>query len=123
MNLTVDLHHRFGAGGAITCQLPKRTRSRKQIYGVNDACGNTAGGIKTRRFEKVLDELQQTFRSLRTAAPALGASTSSSPETTSPNLGGASGITEADLRRDYRTQLDPRLNYEQSMEWLCYCRG
>ena len=31
-------------------------------------------------------------------------------------IGGASGITEADLRRDYRTQLDPRLNYEQSME-------
>ena len=31
-------------------------------------------------------------------------------------LGGASGITEADLQRDYRTQLDPRLNYEQSME-------
>jgi 3-deoxy-7-phosphoheptulonate synthase len=25
-------------------------------------------------------------------------------------------VTEADLTRDYRTQLDPRLNYEQSME-------
>ena len=24
--------------------------------------------------------------------------------------------TEADLARDYRTQVDPRLNYEQSME-------
>ena len=31
-------------------------------------------------------------------------------------IGGASGVTEADLGRDYRTQLDPRLNYEQAME-------
>ena len=25
-------------------------------------------------------------------------------------------MTEADLSRDYRTTLDPRLNYEQAME-------
>jgi 3-deoxy-7-phosphoheptulonate synthase len=31
-------------------------------------------------------------------------------------IGGASGVTEADLGRDYRTTLDPRLNYEQAME-------
>jgi len=31
-------------------------------------------------------------------------------------IGGASGVTEADLGRDYRTSLDPRLNYEQAME-------
>ena len=31
-------------------------------------------------------------------------------------FGGASGVTEADLTRDYRSQLDPRLNYEQAME-------
>ena len=31
-------------------------------------------------------------------------------------IGGASGVTEDDLRKDYRTQLDPRLNYEQAME-------
>jgi hypothetical protein len=31
-------------------------------------------------------------------------------------LGGACGVTEADLARDYRTQVDPRLNYEQSLE-------
>ena len=31
-------------------------------------------------------------------------------------IGGASGVTEADLTRDYRSQLDPRLNYEQAME-------
>jgi hypothetical protein len=31
-------------------------------------------------------------------------------------VGGASGVTEEDLQRDYRTQVDPRLNYEQAME-------
>jgi 3-deoxy-7-phosphoheptulonate synthase len=31
-------------------------------------------------------------------------------------IGGASGVTEADLTREYRSQLDPRLNYEQAME-------
>jgi len=31
-------------------------------------------------------------------------------------LGGGSGVTEADLSRAYRTQVDPRLNYEQALE-------
>jgi 3-deoxy-7-phosphoheptulonate synthase len=31
-------------------------------------------------------------------------------------VGGASGVTEEDLTRDYRSLVDPRLNYEQSME-------
>ena len=31
-------------------------------------------------------------------------------------IGGASGIGEADLERDYRSRVDPRLNYEQALE-------
>jgi 3-deoxy-7-phosphoheptulonate synthase len=65
----------------------------------------------------VLDELQQTFQILADCGTHLGGVHF---ELTGDNvtecIGGASGITEADLRRDYRTQLDPRLNYEQSME-------
>ena len=30
--------------------------------------------------------------------------------------GGPGNLTEADLARDYRSQVDPRLNYEQAME-------
>jgi 3-deoxy-7-phosphoheptulonate synthase len=30
--------------------------------------------------------------------------------------GGARGITDEDLARAYRSQLDPRLNYEQALE-------
>ena len=28
----------------------------------------------------------------------------------------ASGVTEADLEKAYRSQVDPRLNYEQALE-------
>jgi 3-deoxy-7-phosphoheptulonate synthase len=31
-------------------------------------------------------------------------------------MGGARQLTEVDLQRDYRTTVDPRLNYEQALE-------
>ena len=31
-------------------------------------------------------------------------------------IGGARGLTDADLQRAYRSQVDPRLNYEQALE-------
>ena len=31
-------------------------------------------------------------------------------------LGGARGLSEADLGRAYKSTVDPRLNYEQSLE-------
>ncbi len=77
----------------------------------------TANGIKTRRFDKILDELERSYRILADCGTHLGGVHF---ELTGDNvtecIGGASGVTEADLGRDYRTQLDPRLNYEQAME-------
>ena len=77
----------------------------------------TKSGIKTRRFEKILGELELSCRILRTCGAHLGGVHF---ELTGDNvtecIGGASGVTEADLTRDYRTTLDPRLNYEQAME-------
>ena len=77
----------------------------------------TRSGIKTRRFEKILQELEAACRILQDCGAHLGGVHF---ELTGDNvtecLGGASGVTEADLTRDYRTALDPRLNYEQSME-------
>ena len=74
-------------------------------------------GIKTRRFDKILAELETSFRILNDCGTHLGGVHF---ELTGDNvtecIGGASGVTEADLARDYRTQLDPRLNYEQAME-------
>jgi 3-deoxy-7-phosphoheptulonate synthase len=77
----------------------------------------TREGIKTRRFENILAELETTCRVLKDCRTHLGGVHF---ELTGDNvtecIGGASGVTEADLMRDYRTQLDPRLNYEQAME-------
>jgi len=77
----------------------------------------TRAGLKTRRFEKVLAELEKSFRILTDCGAHLGGVHF---ELTGDNVtecvGGASGVTEADLVRAYRSQVDPRLNYEQSLE-------
>jgi 3-deoxy-7-phosphoheptulonate synthase len=82
--------------------------------------GNTEtlpGGVKTRRFEKILEELETAFRVHEDAGSHLGGVHF---ELTGDNvtecIGGACGLTEADLSRAYKTQVDPRLNYEQAME-------
>ena len=78
---------------------------------------STRDGVKTRRFENILRELETSYRVLRDCGMHLGGVHF---ELTGDNVtectGGASGITEADLTRDYRSQVDPRLNYEQAME-------
>ncbi|HEX7500111.1 MAG TPA: 3-deoxy-7-phosphoheptulonate synthase, partial [Polyangia bacterium] len=78
---------------------------------------STKTGIKTRRFERILAELEASFRILNDAGAHLGGVHF---ELTGDNvtecLGGASGVTEADLEKEYHTQVDPRLNYEQAME-------
>jgi 3-deoxy-7-phosphoheptulonate synthase len=77
----------------------------------------TSQGIKTRRFDKICQELELSCRILKDCGAHLGGVHF---ELTGDNvtecIGGASGVTEADLARDYRSQLDPRLNYEQAME-------
>jgi 3-deoxy-7-phosphoheptulonate synthase len=77
----------------------------------------TASGIKTRRFEKILAELETCARILHQAgAPLGGVHFELTGDNVTECLGGASGVTEADLASAYRTQVDPRLNYEQSLE-------
>jgi 3-deoxy-7-phosphoheptulonate synthase len=116
--------HRFGAQAVAKCLPPLAQairRTGKEILWCCDPMhGNTEttrSGIKTRRFENILSELEQSYRILHECGSHLGGVHF---ELTGDNVtecvGGASGITEADLHRDYRTQLDPRLNYEQSME-------
>jgi 3-deoxy-7-phosphoheptulonate synthase len=77
----------------------------------------TSTGLKTRRFEKILEELQKSFLVLKQCGAHLGGvHIELSGDNVTECIGGASGVTEADLRRAYRSQVDPRLNYEQAME-------
>jgi 3-deoxy-7-phosphoheptulonate synthase len=124
----LTLIHRFGAHQVEKCLPPLakafRRLNRRVLWCCDPMHGNTEttrDGIKTRRFENILHELEQSFRILHECGTHLGGVHF---ELTGDNvtecIGGASGITEADLSRDYRTQLDPRLNYEQAMEMaLC----
>jgi 3-deoxy-7-phosphoheptulonate synthase len=120
----LTLIHRFGADRVERCLPPLADALRREGKQVLWCCdpmhGNTettSDGIKTRRFETILAELEKSYRILHECGTHLGGVHF---ELTGDNVtecvGGASGVTEADLRRDYRTQLDPRLNYEQAME-------
>jgi len=82
--------------------------------------GNTetsTGGFKTRRFENILKELDLAFASIPSRALNLGgAHIELTGEDVTECTGGARGLTDSDLQRAYRSQVDPRLNYEQALE-------
>jgi 3-deoxy-7-phosphoheptulonate synthase len=116
--------HRFGAGKVEACLVPLARRvvaeGKQVIWCCDPMHGNTEttrSGVKTRRFENIVQEIEASFHILRSCGAHLGGVHF---ELTGDNvtecLGGASGVTEADLGRAYRSQTDPRLNYEQAME-------
>jgi len=82
--------------------------------------GNTeslSSGLKTRRFDRILAELERTFHILQEGGTHLGGvHFELTGDDVTECIGGASGVTEADLARAYRSQVDPRLNYEQALE-------
>lgn len=78
---------------------------------------STDGGIKTRNFDDILSEVRSAFAIHRSEGSYLGGI---HLELTGDNVtecvGGAKGLDEAELNRNYETFCDPRLNYEQSLE-------
>jgi 3-deoxy-7-phosphoheptulonate synthase len=77
----------------------------------------TAGGVKTRRFDNILGEVEAAFRIHEDAGSMLGGvHIELTGEDVTECMGGARGLTEADLARAYRSQVDPRLNAEQALE-------
>ena len=77
----------------------------------------TSGGIKTRDCNHIFTELQEAFKLHAEAGSCLGGVHF---ELTGDNvtecIGGARGLTESDLTSAYKTQCDPRMNYEQALE-------
>jgi 3-deoxy-7-phosphoheptulonate synthase len=77
----------------------------------------TAGGIRTRHFDDILNELEQAFAIHRACGSYLGGvHFELTGEDVTECLGGARNLSDADLERAYRSEVDPRLNYEQSLE-------
>lgn len=77
----------------------------------------TAEGFKTRHFDNILSELQQALKIHRDMGSYLGGVHF---ELTGDNvtecIGGARGLAAGDLKNAYHSLVDPRLNYEQSLE-------
>jgi 3-deoxy-7-phosphoheptulonate synthase len=77
----------------------------------------TAQGYKTRRFDKILAELEQAFSLHAELGSVLGGvHFELTGENVTECVGGARGLDEAGLAAAYRSQVDPRLNAEQALE-------
>ena len=77
----------------------------------------TSGGIKTRRFDNIVRELELAFDAHRRVGTTLGGvHLEMTGENVTECIGGSTGLEETDLHRDYRSRVDPRLNYEQALE-------
>jgi 3-deoxy-7-phosphoheptulonate synthase len=77
----------------------------------------TEDGTKTRRFDNILGELEQAFDVHAAEGSHLGGvHFELTGENVTECIGGARGLSEADLGRAYKSHVDPRLNYEQSLE-------
>ena len=78
---------------------------------------STEDGIKTRRFRKIMNEMELAFDIHQDNASILGGvHLELTGENVTECTGGARNLSEEDLKRDYKSTVDPRLNYEQSLE-------
>ncbi len=120
----LTLIHRFGAKDTERL-LPRAIEAvRRTGHTVLWCCdpmhGNTettTGGLKTRRFENILEEIDLSFGIHAEMGSYLGGvHIELTGEDVTECTGGARGLTDADLQRAYRSQVDPRLNYEQALE-------
>lgn len=78
---------------------------------------STATGIKTRRFDDIFDELQETLRIHREQGSNLGGvHLELTGDAVTECMGGSEDLDEADLEVRYTSLCDPRLNEKQALE-------
>jgi 3-deoxy-7-phosphoheptulonate synthase len=78
---------------------------------------STQSGIKTRRFRKIMREMELAFDIHGDNKSRLGGvHLELTGEDVTECTGGARDLSESDLNRAYKSTVDPRLNYEQSLE-------
>ena len=84
----------------------------------------TKDGVKTRDFDAILGELRDCFRIHRELGGRLGGvHFEMTGEDVTECTGGAAGLGEGDLTRNYETFCDPRLNYSQALEMAFVISG
>jgi len=78
---------------------------------------STGAGIKTRRFRKIKNEMELAFDVHHSSHSRLGGvHLELTGEDVTECTGGARDLSDEDLKRAYKSKVDPRLNYEQSLE-------
>jgi 3-deoxy-7-phosphoheptulonate synthase len=120
----LTLIHRFGAKrieNALPALIGAVRESGRQVLWVCDPMhGNTETtpqGVKTRRFDNILSEVESSFRIHHDSGSILGGvHFELTGDDVTECTGGARGLSDGDLARAYHTTVDPRLNYEQSLE-------
>ena len=97
-----------------------RSTGRTHLWCADPMHGNTEStksGLKTRRFDRILKELRAAFEVHAKLGSRLGGvHFELTGENVTECIGGAAGITEQELHLDYRSKVDPRLNYRQALE-------
>ncbi len=120
----ITLIHRFGSDNVVE-NLPPLIRAvqcagRVVVWCCDPMHGNTEtveNGVKTRDFQRILSELEQAIDVHHQEHSYLGGvHFELTGENVTECTGGARGLTRHDLAKDYRSQVDPRLNYEQALE-------
>jgi len=118
------LIHRMGAS-EIESKLPPLIRAVQDagspvLWVCDPMHGNTettASGIKTRRFRNILSEMETAIELHHQHDSHLGGvHLELTGEDVTECTGGARNLEEADLKRAYKSIVDPRLNYEQALE-------
>ncbi|MFZ6746196.1 3-deoxy-7-phosphoheptulonate synthase class II [Undibacterium sp. JH2W] len=115
---------RMGSTKIASCLPPLlravRTAGYKVLWVLDPMHGNTEDstvGLKTRRFDTIHSEIKQAFQiHANEGVPLGGMHLELTGEYVTECIGGVSGVREMDLPQAYKSAVDPRLNYVQSLE-------
>ncbi|KAG0167186.1 hypothetical protein DFQ28_005682 [Apophysomyces sp. BC1034] len=120
----ITLITRFGAG-KVEKHLPQHIEAVRKaghipVWVCDPMHGNTknaSGGIKTRHFVDIIQELSETFRVHKDNGSKLnGVHFELTGDRVTECVGGSMELKDTDLSTNYQTYCDPRLNYEQALD-------
>ena len=120
----MTLIHRYGKD-RVNDELPKlieavQATGKDVLFVCDPMHGNTKkteSGIKTRNFDAIMNELEESIAIHKSLNSSLGGvHVEVCGQNVTECTGGARGLDEDGLHDSYETLVDPRLNYEQAIE-------